>query len=201
MARGPSNSGLRSQTSSVGNGQAGSRSAGATVPSSPLSSHSSTARSSKGSLAPTSSGPSSTALVVRAGPGAAEVVLTETLATELLPDLDAVVSVRRPASLELLARALEAERMTRGRWLHDAEADDAETFRAQNPEHPFPILFALVGDSAKSEWGRLTALAQDAPRFGMAVLFVGAGPDRLPRLRLDASRRVVGRRVSENSMA
>jgi DNA-binding SARP family transcriptional activator len=132
------------------------------------------------------------ALLVRAEPGAAAVLLPEALALDLLPGLEASMAVRRTGTVGQTASALESERVTRARWLDAADVEHVETFRTQNPEHPFPSLLALVGDPSDHETlGRLRALARDSPRFGMTIIFVGAGSDYGPVLVLDKSRRVV----------
>jgi DNA-binding SARP family transcriptional activator len=132
------------------------------------------------------------ALLVRAGPGAAEVLVPEALATRLLPGLGALSAVRRSATIGQAATALEAERVMRGRWLEEAGASDAKVFRTQNPEHPFPMLLAVVEMSPQDPTsGQWAALAGAAGPLGMAVLFLGASPDGCTTVRLDESRRVL----------
>ena len=132
------------------------------------------------------------ALLVRAGPGAAEVLVPEALATRLLPGLGALSAVRRSATVGQAATALEAERVMRGRWLEEAGASDAKVFRTQNPEHPFPMLLAVVEMSPQNPTsGQWAALAGAAAPLGMAVLFLGASPDGCATVRLDESRRVL----------
>ena len=68
-------------------------------------------------------------LLVRAGPGAAEILLSTDLAERLLPGLAPDPAVRRAGTESELARAVEAERIARTRRLTAADAANAVQFR------------------------------------------------------------------------
>ena len=76
------------------------------------------------------------AVLVRAGPRAAEVVLTEDLAGRLLPGLASDGDIRMVASSDDAARVVEAERIARTRRLAAVEASDADRFREREPREP-----------------------------------------------------------------
>ncbi|MGH9089160.1 MAG: LysM peptidoglycan-binding domain-containing protein, partial [Acidimicrobiales bacterium] len=129
-------------------------------------------------------------LLVRAGPGAVEVLLTADLAERLLPGLRPDPAVRRAATIDNAARAVEAEIITRCRRLDSVGASDAATFRAANPENPLPLLVALLDDVPDTSLGRWSALVEGSARLGIAILFLGDSPAGTGRLVSDASRAV-----------
>ena len=112
-------------------------------------------------------------LLVRAVPGATEILLTDELASRLLPGLQPDRSIRRVDSVERAARALEAERIGRTRRMDLVDASDAVRFRHDNPENPLPLLFVLLDAVPAEALGRWSALLDDASRLGIAVLFLG----------------------------
>jgi DNA-binding SARP family transcriptional activator/LysM repeat protein len=124
-------------------------------------------------------------LLVRAGPGAAEVIVADELSDHLFPHLPPVEAIRRVRGADDVARALEAEMVVRLRRLDAAEADDAAAFRAQNPENPLPLLVALLTDLLGESLGRWTAILEGATRLGIAVLFLGPNPLAKGRLVAD----------------
>jgi DNA-binding SARP family transcriptional activator len=113
------------------------------------------------------------ALVVHAGPGAAEVVLTASLTERLLPRLSVLRAIRETQNADGVARVVEAEAIARTRRLDAVEALDAQTFRAQNPENPLPLLLALVEGVSEESIGRWTAILGGLPRLGIGVVFIG----------------------------
>jgi DNA-binding SARP family transcriptional activator len=115
------------------------------------------------------------ALVVHAGPGAAEVALTASLTERLLPRLSVLRAIRETQDADGVARVVEAEAIARTRRLDAVEAPDAQTFRAQNPENPLPLLLALVEGVSEESIGRWTAMLGGLPRLGIGVVFIGPG--------------------------
>ena len=132
-----------------------------------------------------------TALLVRAEPGAAEVLLTDDLAERLLPGLAPDRAVRRVATTDQAARAVESERVARSRRFEAAGAADATQFRAENPENPLPLLLVLLDALPAESLGRWTALVADAPRLAICVVSLAPSPIAAGQLRMDAARRVL----------
>ncbi|HEY3943304.1 MAG TPA: LysM peptidoglycan-binding domain-containing protein, partial [Acidimicrobiales bacterium] len=130
------------------------------------------------------------ALIVRAGPGAAEVLLTDDLADCLLPDLDPDLAIRRAASTDQVARVVEGERISRTRRITAADAPDAARFRTENPENPLPALLVLLDRLPDESLGRWEALVADAARLGIAVLFLDDCPAATGQLVVDKARTV-----------
>jgi DNA-binding SARP family transcriptional activator len=129
-------------------------------------------------------------LLVRAGPRAAEVLLTEDLAGRLLPGLASDGDIRKVASSDDAARVVEAERIARTRRLAAVDAPDADRFRQENPENPLPALLVLLDDVPDDSVERWSALLADAPRLGIAVHFLSDSPAATGHLVLDAERTV-----------
>jgi DNA-binding SARP family transcriptional activator len=129
-------------------------------------------------------------LLVRAGPRAAEVLLTEDLASRLLTGLASDGDIRMVASSDDAARVVEAERIARTRRLAAVDAPDADRFREENPENPLPALLVLLDDLPDESVGRWSALLPDATRLGIAVLFLTDSSAATGRLVLDADRSV-----------
>ena len=131
-------------------------------------------------------------LLVRAGPGAAEVLLTARLADRLLPGLGGDRAIRRAKTTDDLARAVEAEMIARTRRFDAADAPDAIGYRAANPENPLPLLVVLLDEVPDASVGRWAALVADAARLAIAVVFLGDSPAAIGRLAVDTSRTVTG---------
>jgi hypothetical protein len=132
-----------------------------------------------------------TALLVRAVPGATEVLLTDDLAERLLPGLASYRALRRVATADQAARAVESERVTRSRRFEAAGAVDATQFRAENPENPLPLLLVLLDALPAESLGRWTALVADAPRLAICVVSLVPSPIAAGQLRIDVGRRVL----------
>ena len=130
-------------------------------------------------------------LLVRAGPGAFEVLLTARLAERLLPGLGPDAAIRRAKASDDLARAVEAEMIARTRRLDAAEAPDAMSYREANPENPLPLLVVLLDEVPDDSIGRWAALVGGSARLGIAVVFLGHSPAAIGRVSADASRRTV----------
>ena len=129
-------------------------------------------------------------LLVRAEPGAVEVLHTAALADRLLPGLGPDRAIRRVKSTDDVARAVEAERIARTRRLDAADAPDAACFREENPENPLPLLVVLLDSIPDESLGRWSALLAGANRLGIAVVFLDDSPVATDRLAVDASRTV-----------
>ncbi|MHB8434422.1 MAG: BTAD domain-containing putative transcriptional regulator, partial [Acidimicrobiales bacterium] len=131
-------------------------------------------------------------LVVRAGPGAAEVLCTDVLAGRLLPRLGPLPAIRQVQTPEDLARAVEAARIARTRRLEGAGTPDAKRFRAEHPENPLPLLLVLADAPSDATAGRWAALRAGAPPLGIAVIFLSDTPAASGRVVLDDTRAVTG---------
>jgi DNA-binding SARP family transcriptional activator/LysM repeat protein len=129
-------------------------------------------------------------LLVRAGPGAAEVFLTARLAERLLPGLGPDAAIRRAKAPDDLARAVEAEMIARTRRFDAAEARDAMSYREANPENPLPLLVVFLDEVPDDSIGRWAALVGGSSRLGISVVFLGHSPAAIGRLSVDASRTV-----------
>jgi DNA-binding SARP family transcriptional activator len=131
-------------------------------------------------------------VVVRAGPGAAEVLCTGALAGRLLPPLGPLPAIRQVQTLEDLARAVEAERIARTRRFEAAGTPDARRFRAEHPENPLPLLLVLADGPLDESAGRWATLGVGAPPLGIAVIFLSDTPAASGRVVLDDTRAVTG---------
>jgi DNA-binding SARP family transcriptional activator len=129
-------------------------------------------------------------LVVRAGPGAAEILLTTSLGDRLLPGLSSDRAIRRAKTLDDLARAVQSEIVARTRRLDSAEAPDGMSYRAANPENPLPLLVALLDDVPADSVGQWSALLNGAGRLAIAIVLLGDSPCASGHLSADASRTV-----------
>jgi DNA-binding SARP family transcriptional activator len=129
-------------------------------------------------------------LVVRAGPGAVEILLTTSLGDRLLPGLGSGRAIRRAKTVDDLARAVQSEIVARTRRLDSAEAPDAMSYRAANPENPLPLLVALLDDVPADSVGQWSALLNGSGRLAITILFLGDSPCASGHLSADASRTV-----------
>ncbi|MGH9090283.1 MAG: AfsR/SARP family transcriptional regulator, partial [Acidimicrobiales bacterium] len=123
------------------------------------------------------------ALITRAGPYGAEVVLTDVLAERLFPGL-ALPSLRPTANSAATLAVLEAEIVGRTRRLDDGEVDSAAAYRARFPEDPFGALVVAteeVSPELVARWRR----AASAPHLGVTVLVVD--PSSTQSLELNAT--------------
>lgn len=126
-------------------------------------------------------------LLVRAVPGATEILLTGDLADRLLPGIGPDRSLRHADGADHMARVVEAERIARTRRMAAVDAPDATRFRHDNPENPLPLLVVLLDQVPAESHGRWAALLADAPRLGIAVVFLGDSPLATTRMALDAN--------------
>lgn len=130
------------------------------------------------------------ALLVRAGPGGAEVLLTADVAERLFAGLGPDHAVRRAPSADELARAVQAATIARARRFDAAEVTDAASFREANPEDPLPVVLAVLEAVTGAATGLWRALSASAARFGIAVLMLGDSPAAVGRLVTDEGRNV-----------
>jgi DNA-binding SARP family transcriptional activator len=129
-------------------------------------------------------------LLVRAGFGAAEVVLTAELAERLFADLEAVLAIRRAQSNDDVARAVEAEIIARVRRFEAADVSDANSYRSENPEDPLPALLVVLDSVPEEAFGRWRALLDGMSRLGITVLFLEACPIVTGYVKSDLNREV-----------
>jgi len=125
-------------------------------------------------------------LLVRALPGATEILCTHELADRLLPGLAPHRSVRQLESTDRVASAVEAERIGRARRLAGVDAPNATRFRHDNPENPLPLLLVILDEVPVESLGRWTPLLHDAPRLGIAIVLLGESPLATARLEVGA---------------
>ena len=140
-------------------------------------------------------------LLVRAGPGAAEILLSTDLAERLLPGLAPDPAVRRAGTESELARAVEAERIARTRRLTAADAANAVQFRRDNPENPLPLLLVLLDTLPADSLGRWSALLTDAARLGIAIVSLADSPAATSRFTVDKRSYRRRRRTSTSGRA
>jgi DNA-binding SARP family transcriptional activator len=126
-------------------------------------------------------------LLVRAIPGATEILITDEVADRLLPDLGPDRAIRRVEDAARAARVMEAERIARTRRLANVDAPDAVAFRHDNPENPLPLLLVLLDEVPAESLGQWTALLTDAPRLGIAVVLLAESSLATARLDLDTA--------------
>ena len=126
--------------------------------------------------------------LVGAGPGMAEVLLAGETAGQLLAETRPACALRRLASSESAARAVEAERIARTRRLAAAGAPDADRFRRDNPENPLPALLVLADPPPADSAGRWAALAAAGERLGIAIVYLGDTPAAAGTLASDERR-------------
>jgi DNA-binding SARP family transcriptional activator len=129
-------------------------------------------------------------LIVRAGPGAAEILLTTSLSDRLFPGLDPDRAIRRAKTVDGLARAVQSEIVARTRRLDSAEALDAASYRAANPENPLPLLVVLLDDVPAESVGQWSALLSGAGRLALAIVFLSDNSAAAGHLSVNASRTV-----------
>ncbi len=131
-------------------------------------------------------------LVVRTGPGAAEILCATETAERLLPGIGIGTdpAVRLVATPLEVAWVVEAERITRTRRLDAVGARDAASFREDHPENPLPALLVVADAPPGESAGRWTALCAGTARLGIAVVFLGDIPAATGRLATDLARTV-----------
>jgi DNA-binding SARP family transcriptional activator len=125
-----------------------------------------------------------TALLVRAGPMAAELCTTESAFERLVSGAGALAAagdvpgVRVVADEDAVLRNLEAEALVRARQLDADDAPDALAYRRAYPWEPLPTVVALIEEVPAVDAERWRACCSDGARLGLGVLVLagdGAG--------------------------
>jgi DNA-binding SARP family transcriptional activator len=112
------------------------------------------------------------ALMVRAGPRAAEVVMTRPALDELfgpgaLPGpVPGLRVVDRP---EAVLSSLERMVLSRTRQLIEDDVPDVVAYRRANPWEPVPMVLAVIDEVPGADAGRWAATVAAGPRLGFAV--------------------------------
>jgi DNA-binding SARP family transcriptional activator len=131
------------------------------------------------------------ALLVRAGPIGAEVLLTASVLDRLAPGSVATTGIRLASTAPVLLETLEAEVLARSRQLNDAEATDATGYRLDHPWDPLPATLAVVDAIAPIDRARWLPILSDAHRLGLGVIEMDGTTDTKARIELDDSNVVV----------
>ena len=112
------------------------------------------------------------ALMVRAGPRAAEVIMTRPALDELfgpgaIPGpVPGLRVVDRP---EAVLASLERMVLSRTRQLTEDEVPDVVAYRRANPWEPVPMVLAVIDEVPGADAGRWAATVAAGPRLGFAV--------------------------------
>ncbi len=118
------------------------------------------------------------AVVVRAGPLAVEILITSAARDRLLPELPVVPGIRVVEDTDALLRRLEVETVGRSRQLGDSDTDtdtaDAVAYRRANPGEPLPTLLAVVEALPAERAGRWRATLSTGSRLGLGALVLAA---------------------------
>ncbi len=113
-----------------------------------------------------------TAVLVRAGPLAAEILITAAARDRLLPDLPEASGLRvLPDSVALL-RHLEVETVARTRQLTDTDIDDVVAYRRAHPYEPLPTLIAVTDTVPPDQAGRWQTTLNTGTRLGLGALIL-----------------------------
>lgn len=130
------------------------------------------------------------ALLVRAGGGTAEVLLSRTTVDGLLPGLGPLPGLRVGHD-GALGQDLAAELEMRDQRLVTAEVDHADSYRSLHPEDPFPFLATIIEGASDDEIALTSELLSHAARLSVAILYVGDTQNCHGRLAVDGHRQVV----------
>jgi len=110
-------------------------------------------------------------LVTATGPFGTEVVLTGSVAEQLLAGVPALPSIRAMPRLADALDELEVEVIARARRLVDHA--DATAYRAAEPADPLPFLLLVAGEVPRDVAGRLWAVLAAGGRLSMGALLLG----------------------------
>jgi len=119
-----------------------------------------------------------TAVLVRAGPLAAEILITAAARDRLLPDLPEASGLRVVADSEALLRHLEVETVARTRPLTDTDIntdtdiDDVVAYRRAHPYEPLPTLIAVTDTVSPEQAGRWQTTLNTGTRLGLGALIL-----------------------------
>ncbi|MDA8186133.1 MAG: BTAD domain-containing putative transcriptional regulator [Actinomycetota bacterium] len=135
------------------------------------------------------------ALMVRAGPIAAEVLTTQAVLDRLVPGVGpafgnstdsrmvAVPGLRTVPDAETVLRALESEVLARTRHLDADEVADVVAYRQANPWEPVPTIVAVLEAIPADKAARWEPTLAAGARLGLGVIVLD--PDGATRVRLD----------------
>ncbi|MHB1583067.1 MAG: AfsR/SARP family transcriptional regulator [Acidimicrobiales bacterium] len=142
-------------------------------------------------------------LMVRAGPRAAEVIMTRPALDEIfgpgaLPGpVPGLRVVDRP---EAVLSSLERMVLSRTRQLTEDEVPDVVAYRQANPWEPVPMVLAVIDEVPGADAGRWAATVAAGPRLGFAVFTCDPHAAMPARLMMGADR-VVSRGVPADLVA
>ncbi len=135
------------------------------------------------------------ALMVRAGPIAAEVLTTQAVLDRLVPGVGpafgnsadsqmvAVPGLRTVPGAETVLRVFESEVLARTRHLDANEAADIVAYRQANPWEPVPTIVAVLEAIPADKAARWEPTLAAGARLGLGVIVLD--PDGATRVRLD----------------
>lgn len=115
-----------------------------------------------------------TALLVRGGPIAAEVLTTQAIIERLVPGVGGVPGLRVVDGADKLLPVLEVAVIARTRRLDRSELPDVLAYRRAHPEDPFPSLLAVIDDVPAAGAPRWRATLGASARLGLGVVFLDA---------------------------
>lgn len=118
-----------------------------------------------------------TAVLVRAGPLAAEILITAAARDRLLPDLPEASGLRVLPDSDALLRHLEVETVARTRQVTDTDTDidDVVAYRRAHPYEPLPTLIAVTGTVPPDQAGRWQTTLNTGTRLGLGALILAPG--------------------------
>jgi DNA-binding SARP family transcriptional activator/LysM repeat protein len=137
------------------------------------------------------------ALLVRAGPLAAEVLTTEATVERLVPGAGAGATKGEVPGLRVVPddgavlRSLEAEVLARSRQLDVDDAPDVLTYRRTYPWDPLPTIVGLVDEVPVEDFDRWAAVCSSGGRLALGAIMLGGDSPNGVRLDLDARHIVV----------
>ncbi|MDA8294555.1 MAG: BTAD domain-containing putative transcriptional regulator, partial [Actinomycetota bacterium] len=143
------------------------------------------------------------ALMVRAGPIAAEVLTTQAVLDRLVPGVGpafgnstdsrmvAVPGLRTVPDAETVLRALESEVLARTRHLDADEVADIVAYRQANPWEPVPTIVAVLEAIPTDKVARWEPTLAVGARLGLGVIVLDPDGATGVRLDLDPERLVV----------
>jgi DNA-binding SARP family transcriptional activator len=108
---------------------------------------------------------------------AAEILLTDELAAELLPGVSGFPGLTLATDLAAALARLEIELLYRSRLLDGDAATDIAAFAAAHPAEPLPLLLLITKQPPPTLQHRLAAVASLGRHLGMGVVLLGARPD------------------------
>lgn len=130
-----------------------------------------------------------TAVLVRAGPLAAEILITAQARDRLLPDLPDTPDVIVVEQPEALLHRVEVATLGRARQLADSR--DAVSYRRANPCEPLPALLAVTDTVPVEHTGRWQATLHAGSRLSIGAVLLGPSDAAATPLTIDEDRATV----------